>query len=115
MTEDQLARAIYSDARRKIIHLLAIQGSLNVQDIADRLNLSKSSASKHLKRLYDFGILEYEKVVREKFYSIRIEKIKDLDHVFRDVAQNMRWKKIPNSNFEITDNKVILKIKGFIC
>ena len=115
MAEDQLARAIYSDARRKIIHLLSAQGSLNVQDIAKRLNLSNSSTSKHLKKLYDFGILKYKRVVREKRYSIRVDRIKDLDHVFKDVAQKMRWKTIPESNFNITEDKVIINIKGHIC
>jgi predicted transcriptional regulator len=51
--------------------------------MAEKLNITESSASKHLKLLYDLGFVNFEDKHPEKFYFLKINEIKDLYTVKR--------------------------------
>ena len=72
MPEDKLARALGSKVRRDIIRYLVKNTEVSVHGIAKILNLSEPSASKHLKKLYDMGILKTNDKGRERFYSLKM-------------------------------------------
>jgi len=77
MPDERLARAIRSKIRRDILHILYNQEKVSVHEIAKKLNLSESSASKNLKLLYDLGFVNFENQPPEKFYSLKIKEIRE--------------------------------------
>ncbi len=89
MPDEKLARAIRSRKRRKILQILCENERMSVHEIADELDLTESSASKHLKLLYDLGLVEYEKKPPEKFYFLRIDEIKEMFEIYNLVAEKM--------------------------
>ncbi len=89
MPDENLARAIRPRVRRKILKILCKKKRASVHEIADELNISESSASKHLKLLYDLGILEYEEKPPEKYYFINVEHIDELLKVYERVVEQL--------------------------
>lgn len=74
MPDEKLARALGSRIRRDILHIL-VKKELSVHQIAQKFDLSEVNASKHLKKLYDLGLLNTKTRGRERMYSIRIPEI----------------------------------------
>jgi len=89
MPDEKLARAIRSRKRRNILQMLCENEEMSVHEIADELDMTESSASKHLKLLYDLGLVEYEKKPPEKFYFLKIDEIKELFEIYDLVAEKM--------------------------
>lgn len=85
MPDEKLARALGSRIRRDILHYL-LKNELSVHQIAEQFNLSEVNASKHLKKLYDLGLLNTKIKGRERFYSIKIIEIKFLIKEYDKVA-----------------------------
>ena len=90
MPDEKLARAIRARIRRDILHLLCQNERLSVHNIKDLLNITESTASRHLKQLYDLGIVEFERKPPEKFYFLKIEEIKELFDVYDKVVEKMK-------------------------
>jgi DNA-binding transcriptional ArsR family regulator len=90
MPDEKLARAIRSRKRRDILQMLCEDEKMSVHEIADRLDLTESSASKHLKLLYDLGLVDYEKKPPEKFYFLKIDEIKEMFEVYNKVVEKIR-------------------------
>jgi DNA-binding transcriptional ArsR family regulator len=90
MPEDKLARALGSKIRRDIIRYLVKNTELSVHGIADILKLSEPSASKHLKKLYDLGLINLNDRGRERFYSLKIVEMKKLIEYYDKIVKNMR-------------------------
>ena len=88
MPDEKLARALGSRTRRDIIHIL-LKKEMPVHKIADSMGLSEVNASKHLKKLYDLGLLNSKINGRERYYSIKITEIKDLIREYDAVAQKL--------------------------
>lgn len=88
MPDEKLARALGSRIRRDILHYL-IKDESSVHELADRFDLSEVNASKHLKKLYDLGLLNTRTDGRERFYSIKIPDIKFLIKEYDKVAAKM--------------------------
>ncbi len=59
MPDEKLARAIRARTRKDILHLLCQNERLSVHKISDLLNITESTASRHLKQLDD---LQYQDV-----------------------------------------------------
>jgi DNA-binding transcriptional ArsR family regulator len=87
--DEDLARAIRPRVRRKILKILCKRKRASVHEIAKELEISESSASKHLKLLYDLGILNYEEKPPEKYYFINVEYIDELLSVYEKVVQQL--------------------------
>lgn len=59
--------------RQDIIMLLAQDEHLNVNQIAERMPLSRPAISHHLKVLLQAGLITLERVSRENFYSLTLD------------------------------------------
>lgn len=90
MPHEKLARAIRSKIRRKMLLLLCEKDKIPVHDIAKSLNITESSSSKHLKLLYDLGLLGFSDVANEKFYFLKVKEIKNFLEVYNDIAKKIR-------------------------
>lgn len=88
MADNQLGRALGSRIRRNILHTLGDK-ELSVHTIAKTHKLSEVNASKHLKKLYDLGLLKTKTVGRERFYSLKFPEIKKLLRSFDLVADKL--------------------------
>jgi ArsR family transcriptional regulator, arsenate/arsenite/antimonite-responsive transcriptional repressor len=54
--------------------LLAQQERLNVTQITEQMPLSRPAISHHLKVLLQAGLVQMERVSRENFYSLSVDK-----------------------------------------
>jgi DNA-binding transcriptional ArsR family regulator len=88
MPDDKLARALGSRIRRDILHSL-LKNELSVHQIAEQFDLSEVNSSKHLKKLYDLGLLNTRTQGRERFYSIKIPEIKSLIKEYDNVVEKL--------------------------
>lgn len=59
--------------RQDIVMLLAQDERLNVNQIAERMPLSRPAISHHLKVLMQAGLITLERVSRENFYSLSLD------------------------------------------
>lgn len=59
--------------RQDIVMLLAQDERLNVNQIAERMPLSRPAISHHLKVLMQAKLIDLERVSRENFYSLTLD------------------------------------------
>lgn len=71
-------QAIADPTRRAIITLIAIQ-AMTPNAIADNFNTTRQAVSKHLRILTECELVKQEYQGREIYYSLEIEKMKDID------------------------------------
>ena len=71
-------QAIADPTRRAIITLLAVQ-ALTPNALAEHFNTSRQAVSKHIKILTECELVKQEHQGREIYYSLEIEKMKDID------------------------------------
>ena len=69
--------ALADDTRLSILQLVAAGGELRSQDIMDRLDLSQSAASRHLKQLSATGYLSERRCAGAKCYRLNEERVED--------------------------------------
>lgn len=72
-------QAIADPTRRAILVLLATQ-VLTPSALAAEFDMSRQAVSKHIKVLTECELLKQEKVGREIFYSLEVDKMKEIDH-----------------------------------
>jgi DNA-binding transcriptional ArsR family regulator len=65
----QVEEVFSSKPRMKILKLIARLGSLNVSDIARRINLNYTTTNRHLKLLEDEGVLQQRTYGRIRMYK----------------------------------------------
>jgi len=71
-------QAIADPTRRAILALIAIQ-AMTPNAIAENFNTTRQAVSKHLKILTECELVKQEQQGREIFYSLEIEKMKEID------------------------------------
>ena len=71
-------QAIADPTRRAIIGLLALQ-AMTPNALAENFNITRQAVSKHLRILTECDVLHQEQQGREIFYSLEIEKMKEID------------------------------------
>lgn len=71
-------QAIADPTRRAIITLIAAQ-AMTPNAIADNFNTTRQSVSKHLRVLTECELVKPEQKGREIYYSLEIEKMKEID------------------------------------
>jgi DNA-binding transcriptional ArsR family regulator len=71
-------QAIADPTRRAIITLIAVQ-AMTPNAIADNFNTTRQSVSKHLRILTECNLVKQEQQGREIYYSLEIEKMKEVD------------------------------------
>lgn len=90
MSDEKLARAIRAQVRRDILHLLCQNEKMSVHHIKDILEITESTASRHLKQLYDLGIVEFERNPPEKFYFLKIkDEMQEFLNIFDRITEKM--------------------------
>jgi len=89
MPDEKIARAIRARIRRKILRILIEDEEQSVHRIANQLKVLNSTASRHLKILYDLGIVDFKKRPPEKFYFLKIKEIKELFVVYDKIIEKM--------------------------
>ena len=71
-------QAIADPTRRAIIALIALQ-AMTPNAIAENFNTTRQAVSKHLRILTECELIKQEHHGREIYYSLEIEKMKDID------------------------------------
>ena len=90
-------QAIADPTRRAIITLIALQ-AMTPNAIADNFNTTRQSVSKHLRILTECKLVKQEQQGREIYYSLEIEKMKEIDKWID------QFRKIWETNFNQLDN-----------
>lgn len=97
-------QAIADPTRRSIITLIAVQ-AMTPNAIAENFNTTRQSVSKHLRILTECELIKQEQQGREIYYSLKIEKMKEID----------KWLKQFREIWETTFNQldeVLLTLKN---
>jgi DNA-binding transcriptional ArsR family regulator len=71
-------QAIADPTRRAIITLIALQ-AMTPNAIADSFHTTRQAVSKHLRILTECELVKQEQQGREIYYSLEIEKLKEID------------------------------------
>ena len=71
-------QAIADPTRRAIIALIALQ-AMTPNALAEHFHTSRQAVSKHLRILTECELVTQEQKGREIFYSLEIEKLKEVD------------------------------------
>jgi DNA-binding transcriptional ArsR family regulator len=71
-------QAIADPTRRAIISLIALQ-AMTPNAIAENFNTTRQAISKHLRILTECELVKQEQQGREIYYSLEIEKMKEID------------------------------------
>jgi len=77
-TRRDIFQAIADPTRRAIIALIAIQ-AMTPNALAEHFNTSRQAVSKHIKILTECELVKQEQQGREIYYSLEIEKMKEID------------------------------------
>jgi len=96
-------QAIADPTRRAIITLIALQ-AMTPNAIADNFHTTRQSVSKHLRILTECELVKQEYKGREIYYSLEIEKMKEIDKWIE------QFRKIWETRFNQLD-KVLSTIK----
>ncbi|HLA94813.1 MAG TPA: metalloregulator ArsR/SmtB family transcription factor [Pyrinomonadaceae bacterium] len=89
-------QAIADPTRRAIIALIALQ-AMTPNAIAEHFDTSRQAVSKHLRILTKCELVRQEPAGREVYYSLEIEKMKEIDEWLE------QYRKIWESRFEQLD------------
>lgn len=90
-------QAIADPTRRAIIALIALQ-AMTPNAIAEHFNTSRQAISKHLQVLTECHLLSQEQKGREIFYTLKVEKMKEIDQWLE------QFRKVWESRFEQLDD-----------
>jgi DNA-binding transcriptional ArsR family regulator len=71
-------QAIADPTRRAIIAIIAMQ-AMTPNAIADNFNTTRQAISKHLRILTECELIKQEHQGREIYYSLEVEKMKEID------------------------------------
>ena len=96
-------QAIADPTRRAIIALIALQ-AMTPNAIAENFNTSRQAISKHLRILTECELVKQEQQGREIYYSLEIEKMKEIDKWLE------QYRKIWKNQFNQLD-EVLTKLK----
>lgn len=97
-------QAIADPTRRAILVLIATQ-ALTPNALAAEFDMTRQAVSKHIKILNECELLEQEKVSREIFYQIKVDKMKEIDKWLN------QFRKVWKTSFNQLD-EVLLTIKN---
>ncbi len=99
-------QAIADPTRRSIIALIALQ-SMTPNAIADNFNTTRQAVSKHLRILTECELIKQEHQGREIFYSLEIDKMKEIDkwlNQFREIWE-IRFSQLDDVLSTLKNNK----------
>lgn len=70
-------QAIADPTRREIIGMLS-SSTLNVNELSDNFNMTRTAVSKHLKILKECGLVTVEKSGRERYCHAKLDALADV-------------------------------------
>jgi DNA-binding transcriptional ArsR family regulator len=70
-------QAIADPTRREIINLIS-QGSLNLNSVAEKFEISRPAVSKHIKILTQCGLVTIRKNGRERYCEPQLQKLNEV-------------------------------------
>lgn len=79
--------ALADPTRRKILELLAANGSLAATEIADHFTVSPPAISVHLKILREAHLVLMEKHAQQRIYQINPETLSEMEEWLRRLTQ----------------------------
>lgn len=99
-------QAIADPTRRAIIALIAFQ-AMTPNGIAENFNTTRQSVSKHLRILTECELVKQEHKGREIYYSLEIDKIKEIDKWIEQLRKiwETRFNQLDNLLTTIKKNK----------
>ena len=103
-TRRDIFQAIADPTRRAILVLIAAQ-AMTPNAIAEEFHSSRQAVSKHIKILTECELVKQEQRGREIYYSLEIEKMKEVD------AWLNQFRAVWESRFNQL-NKVLSKLKN---
>ncbi len=74
---DAIFAALASPVRRQLLALLA-EGTQPVNALAEPFEMSRPAVSQHLHVLLDAGLVAEQRAGRERLYSLRAERLRDV-------------------------------------
>ena len=77
-TRRDIFQAIADPTRRAIMALIAVQ-AMTPNALAEHFNTSRQAVSKHIQILTECDLLKQEQQGREIYYSLQIQKMKEID------------------------------------
>ena len=80
-------QAIADPTRRAIIALVALQ-AMTPNAIAENFNTTRQAVSKHLRILTECQLVKQQQQGREIYYSLEMEKIKEVDQWVNQVRKS---------------------------
>lgn len=80
-------QAIADPTRRAIILLIALQ-EMTPNAIANNFNTTRQAVSKHLRILTECELVNQQQKGREIYYSLRVEKMKEIDDYIKQFRDN---------------------------
>ena len=93
-------QAIADPTRRAIIALIALQ-AMTPNAIAENFNTTRQAVSKHLRILTECALVKQEQQGREIYYSLEIEKMKEVDQWLE------QYRRIWEGRFVALDNLLV--------
>jgi len=93
-------QAIADPTRRAILTLIALQ-AMTPNAIADNFHTTRQAVSKHLRILTECNLVKQEQQGREIYYSLEIEKMKEIDKWLE------QFRKIWEARFNQLDNLLL--------
>ena len=102
-TRRDIFQAIADPTRRAIIALIAVQ-AMTPNALAEHFNTSRQAVSKHIQILTECDLVKQEQQGREIYYSLEIDKMKEIDKWIE------QFRKIWETRFNQLDN-VLATIK----
>lgn len=90
-------QAVADPTRRAIIALIALQ-AMTPNAIAENFNTTRQAVSKHLRILTECELVKQEQKGREIYYSLEVEKMKEIDKWLE------QFRKIWQTRFNQLDN-----------
>ena len=99
-------QAIADPTRRAIIALIALQ-AMTPNAIAENFNSTRQAISKHLRILTECELVKQEQQGREIYYSLEIDKMKEIDkwlEQYRKIWEN-RFNQLDNVLASMKKNK----------
>ena len=97
-------QAIADPTRRAIIALIALQ-AMTPNALAEHFDTTRQAVSKHLRVLTECELVKQEQQGREIYYTLEIEKMKEIDKWLE------QFRKIWESRFNQLDN-LLSKLKN---
>ncbi|MET0393969.1 MAG: metalloregulator ArsR/SmtB family transcription factor [Chitinophagaceae bacterium] len=85
-TRRDIFQAIADPTRRAIITLIALH-AMTPNALAEHFNTSRQAVSKHIKILAECDLVKQEQQGREIYYSLELEKMKEIDQWINQFRQ----------------------------